>query len=83
MPSLWFRLAAQRRGTPFAPRGPAGPVPPLQRSDEVLRLPAILLAALRFLSLTISRAVFFFFPGMQAASFDNTITDHLDTIQRA
>src|SRR5215831_7799580 len=35
------------------------------------------------LSLTIARAVSCFFPGMQAASFDNTSADHLDTIQRA
>jgi hypothetical protein len=35
------------------------------------------------LSLTIARAVFRFFSGMQAASFDNTTSDRLDTIQRA
>src|SRR5215472_17578515 len=35
------------------------------------------------LSLTIARAVSCFFPGMQAASFDNTSADRLDTIQRA
>ena len=44
---------------------------------------AVLLAALRFLSFTIARAVFCFSSGMQAAAFDNTISDHLDTIQRA
>ena len=35
-----------------------------------------------FLSLTIARAVFRFPSGMQAASFDDTISDHLDTVQR-
>ena len=58
-------------------------VPLAQRYYEALRLPTAHLAALRCLSSTIARAVFGFFPGMQAASSDNTIADHLDTIRRA
>src|SRR3954453_10214495 len=42
-----------QRGTPFAPRGPGGPVPPPRRYYGVLRLLAVLLAALRFLRLAI------------------------------
>src|SRR4051794_18722406 len=44
VPAFWAR-----RGTPFAPLGPGGPVPQFQRYYEVLRLPAVRLAALRFL----------------------------------
>jgi hypothetical protein len=40
-----------QRGTPFAPRGPVGPVPPLRRYYGALRLLAVHLAALRFLRL--------------------------------
>src|SRR5436190_16275907 len=65
----------KRRPLPSA--GSLGRVPPLHRYYEALRTPAVPLAALRCLSLTIARAVFFFFPGMQAAAFDNTIADHL------
>ena len=36
-------------GLPFPPRGPFGPVPPLHRYFERLRLPAALPASLRFL----------------------------------
>src|SRR5271156_602434 len=43
-----------QRGTPFAPRGPVGPVPPLQRYYGALRLLAVHLAALRFLRLAIT-----------------------------
>ena len=46
-----------QRGTPFAPRGPEGPVPPLQRYYGALRLPDSLLAALRFLRLAIPWSV--------------------------
>src|SRR4051794_25220066 len=53
MPSLWFRPPIPRCGTPFAPRGPGGPVPPLHGYYEVLRLPVARLAALRFLRLAI------------------------------
>jgi hypothetical protein len=42
-----------QRGTPFAPRGPVGPVPPLRRYYGALRLPDSLFAALRFLRLAI------------------------------
>jgi hypothetical protein len=42
-----------QRGTPFAPRGPVGPVPPLRRYYGALRLLAVHLAALRFLRLAI------------------------------
>ena len=42
-----------QRGTPFAPRGPGGPVPPLRRYYGALRLLAVHLAALRFLRLAI------------------------------
>ena len=38
---------------PFAPQGPRGPVPPLRHYYGALRLPDHLLAALRFLRLTI------------------------------
>ena len=58
-------------------------MPLLPRYYGALRLPAGRLAALRCLSLTIARAVFRFSSGVQAASFDNTISDHLDTVQRA
>ena len=46
-------VRSPRRGTPLAPRGPGGPVPPLLSYYGVLRLPAIHLAALRFLRLAI------------------------------
>ena len=42
-----------QRGSPFAPRGPGGPVPPLPRYYEALRLPDVHLAALRCLRLAI------------------------------
>ena len=53
MPSAWFRRLGPQRGTPFAPRGPGGPVPPLRRYYGALRLLAVHLAALRFLRLAI------------------------------
>ena len=43
-----------QRGTPFAPQGPGGPVPPLRRYYGALRLLAVHLAALRFLRLAIT-----------------------------
>ena len=46
-----------QRGTPFAPQGPVGPVPPLRRYYGALRLPDSLLAALRFLRLAIPWSV--------------------------
>ena len=46
-----------QRGTPFAPQGPVGPVPPLRRYYGALRLPDSLLAALRFLRLEIPWSV--------------------------
>src|SRR3954452_22565375 len=49
MPSVSPRTTDRRRGIPFSPRGPGGPVPPLRRSYEMLRLPTALRAALRFL----------------------------------
>jgi hypothetical protein len=42
-----------QRGTPFAPRGPGGPVPPLRHSYGALRLLVVHRAALRFLRLAI------------------------------
>jgi hypothetical protein len=45
--------SSPQRGGPFAPRGPGGPVPPLLRYYEALRLPAVHLAALRCLRLAI------------------------------
>src|SRR5262249_49149064 len=77
-----FPPTVHKTASPSLPRVPRV-VPPAQRYYETLRLLATRLAALRFLSLTIARAVFRFFSGIQAASFDNTISDRLDTIQRA
>jgi hypothetical protein len=42
-----------QRGVPFAPRGPVGPVPPLQGYYGALRLLDVHFAALRFLRLAI------------------------------
>src|SRR5438874_13362760 len=53
MPSVSSRTADRRRGIPFSPWGPGGPVPPPPRYYEMLRLPAAHLAALRFLRLAI------------------------------
>jgi hypothetical protein len=53
MPSVCSRTTVPRRGVPFPPRGPGGPVPPLPRSYGTLRLPAVPLAALRGLRLAI------------------------------
>src|SRR5439155_8766780 len=53
MPSVCLRTMVPQRGVPFSPRGPGGPVPPLQRYYGTLRLPAALLAALRCLRLAI------------------------------
>ena len=55
-----FQMSSPQRGLPLSPRGPGGPVPPLQRDDERLRLPAAPLAALRCLRLAIppSRRMF-------------------------
>ncbi len=47
------RTTDRRRGIPFSPRGSGGPVPPLRRYYETLRLPPVLLAALRCLRLAI------------------------------
>ena len=57
-----------RRGVPFAPQGPGGPVPPLHRYYETLRLPSVPLAALRCLRLAIppSRPVCSHRPGRAA-----------------
>ena len=60
-----------------------GEFPCFNGTIKALRLPAAHPAALRFLSSTIARPVFRFLWGMQAASFGNTISDHLDTVQRA
>src|SRR5262249_14446680 len=48
-----FRTSNPQRGAPFSPWGPGGPVPPLRRSYEALRLPTAPLAALRGLRLAI------------------------------
>jgi hypothetical protein len=48
-----FPASGPQRGSPFAPRGLGGPIPPLLRYYEALRLPAAHLAALRCLRLAI------------------------------
>ena len=49
----WFQTSSPQRGVPFSPRGPRGPVPPLQQYYGTLRLPTAHLAALRCLRLAI------------------------------
>ena len=54
-----------------------GEFPCFDGTIKALRLPAARPAALRCLSLEISRTVFWLFLGMLAASLDNAIFDHL------
>lgn len=49
-------------GLPFPPRGPFGPVPPLHRYFERLRLPAARPASLRFLRLAVTSVAPLFAP---------------------
>ena len=49
----WFQTPIPRRGVPFPPPGPGGPVPRLRRYYGTLRLPTVRLAAFRCLHLAI------------------------------
>ena len=59
----WFPTSSPQRGGPFSPRGPGGPVPPPRRYYGTLRLPSVLLAALRCLRLAIPPPRRAFAPG--------------------